>query len=44
MQPSNSKEIIITQDTVKRLVKDVKDIMKNPLTSQGIFRHLTMFR
>ena len=37
MQPSNSKEIIITQDTVKRLVKDVKDIMKNPLTSQGIF-------
>ena len=37
MQTSVSKEIIITQDTVKRLVKDVKEIMKNPLTSQGIF-------
>lgn len=37
MQISVSKEIIITQDTVKRLVKDVKEIMKNPLTNQGIF-------
>jgi ubiquitin-conjugating enzyme E2 Z len=35
----NNPPQIVTQDTIKRLVKDVKDIMKNPLTSQGIFYH-----
>jgi len=34
---NSNKPPIVTQDTIKRLVKDVKDIMKNPLTSQGIF-------
>jgi ubiquitin-conjugating enzyme E2 Z len=37
MQNSDSSEKVVTQDTVKRLVKDVKEVMKNPLTSQGIF-------
>jgi len=29
--------IIITKETIQRLLKDVKHIMKNPLTDQGIY-------
>jgi ubiquitin-conjugating enzyme E2 Z len=34
MEPSNN---IITKDTISRLVKDVKQIMKNPLIDNGIY-------
>lgn len=34
---TSTESVIVTQDTVKRIIKDVKEIMKNPLTSQGIF-------
>lgn len=30
-------EIVLSQSCVKRIVKDVKDIMKNPLIDQGIY-------
>ena len=33
----SSKNVVITQDTVKRLLKDVRHIMKNPLTDNGIY-------
>lgn len=33
----NSNQVIISQSCVKRIVKDVKDIMKNPLSNQGIY-------
>ena len=32
-----NKNIIITRDTQKRLVADIKRIIQEPLTSQGIF-------
>ena len=28
---------VITRDTVKRLAKDVSEIIKNPLTTNGIY-------
>lgn len=34
---SSDEKICLSQMTVKRLIKDVKEIMKNPLTSQGIY-------
>lgn len=33
----SSKNVVITQDTVKRLLKDVRHIMKNPLNDNGIY-------
>lgn len=32
-----AETVTLSQITVKRLIKDVKEIMKNPLTSQGIY-------
>lgn len=37
MAALNKDTPVITSDTIKRLVKDVKDIMKNPLTDNGIY-------
>jgi ubiquitin-conjugating enzyme E2 Z len=34
---NNNTSIIITKQTVTRLLKDVKEIMTNPLTSHGIY-------
>lgn len=34
---SSSKTEIITKDTISRLLRDVKNIMKNPLTDNGIY-------
>ena len=34
---SDSKNIIITKETIQRLIKDVKQIIKNPLTDNGIY-------
>ena len=33
----DSENIIITKETIKRLVKDIKEIKNNPLSSNGIF-------
>jgi ubiquitin-protein ligase len=30
-------EVVITKETISRLLKDVKDIIKNPLTNNGIY-------
>ena len=32
-----SKQSVITRDTIRRLAKDVSDIVKNPLTDNGIY-------
>ena len=37
MAALNKDTPIVTSDTIKRLAKDVKDIMKNPLTDNGIY-------
>ena len=34
---SDSKNIIITKETIQRLIKDVKQIIKNPLSDNGIY-------
>lgn len=34
---NENKTIIISKETIKRLANDVKQIMKNPLTEQGIY-------
>lgn len=34
---SSSKIITITKDTITRLLRDVKDVIKNPLTDNGIY-------
>uniref|UniRef100_A0A6C0JC05 Ubiquitin-conjugating enzyme E2 Z n=1 Tax=viral metagenome TaxID=1070528 RepID=A0A6C0JC05_9ZZZZ len=34
---SSGKKKIITKETIKRLVADIKDIRKNPLTDHGIY-------
>jgi ubiquitin-conjugating enzyme E2 Z len=34
-----SAQIILSKDTVKRLIKDVREIIKTPLTSHGIYYH-----
>lgn len=34
---SDKKNIVITKDTIRRLLKDVKDIMSHPLTDNGIY-------
>ena len=36
---SSSQQISLTKETVMRLVKDVKEIIKSPLTSHGIYYH-----
>src|SRR6056300_1204053 len=33
---NNNNNIIVSKETINRLVKDVKDIMKNPLTDHGV--------
>ena len=33
----NKTDIIISKETVKRLIKDVRDIVKHPLTENGIY-------
>jgi len=33
----NKTAVIITKETINRLIKDVKQIMKNPLTDNGIY-------
>ena len=33
----SNQNIFITKETIRRLVKDVKDIQKNPLTEHGIY-------
>jgi ubiquitin-protein ligase len=38
MDTSNPAEnIIVTKETINRLIKDIKQIMKNPLTDNGIY-------
>ncbi len=37
MAALNKDTPVVTKDTIKRLAKDVKDIMKNPLTDNGIY-------
>ena len=34
---SKSANVIIPQETIKRLIKDVRGIMKHPLNSDGIY-------
>ena len=34
---TNNNNIVLTKETIKRLANDVKQIMKNPLTEQGIY-------
>ena len=34
---SDTNNVIVSRETVKRLVKDIKDIKKNPLEDNGIF-------
>ena len=31
-----SFDVVLSKDTIKRLAKDVREIMKNPLTNNGI--------
>lgn len=33
----NKNDIIVTKETINRLIKDIKQIMKNPLTDNGIY-------
>lgn len=35
----NNTSVVISKETIKRLANDVKQIMKNPLTEQGIYYH-----
>jgi ubiquitin-conjugating enzyme E2 Z len=37
MSSSQSKNTIISKETIQRLLRDVRDIMKNPLTENGIY-------
>ncbi len=34
---SDNNDIVVSKDTIKRLIKDVKDIRKNPLEEDGIY-------
>ena len=34
---SSEKTTVLTKDTITRLLRDVKGIMKNPLTENGIY-------
>lgn len=34
---ADEKIIVVSSETTKRLIKDIKHIMKNPLTSEGIY-------
>ena len=34
-----NENVVITKETLSRLVHDVKDIIKNPLTDHGIYYH-----
>ena len=35
----NSNKLVITTETIKRLLRDVKDVIKNPLTDNNIYYH-----
>ena len=37
MSSSQSKSIVISKDTIQRLLRDVRDIIKNPLNDNGIY-------
>ena len=37
-----SAQIVLSKDTIKRLIKDVREIIKTPLTSHGIHYHHSM--
>ena len=37
MAQENTSDIIISKDTFRRLVKDVKELIVNPLVSHGIY-------
>lgn len=37
MSCSQSKNVIISKDTIQRLLRDVRDIIKNPLNDNGIY-------
>ena len=39
MSSSSSSSIVLKKDTITRLIKDVKEIIMNPLTSHGIYYH-----
>ena len=34
---SSEKTTVLTRDTISRLLRDVRNIMKNPLTENGIY-------
>jgi ubiquitin-conjugating enzyme E2 Z len=34
---SDKKNVVITKETIRRLLKDVKEMMTNPLTDNGIY-------
>ena len=34
---SSEKTTVLTKDTISRLLRDVRNIMKNPLTENGIY-------
>lgn len=36
---NNNNKIVLSKDTIKRLIKDVREIIKSPLTSHGIYYH-----
>lgn len=38
-QPQPQPQIVLSKDTIKRLIKDVREIIKTPLTSHGIHYH-----
>ena len=35
--PPENKPVVLTKETISRLLRDVKNIMKNPLTENGIY-------
>jgi ubiquitin-protein ligase len=38
-QEKQEQQVFISRETVKRLIKDVREIIKSPLTSHGIYYH-----
>lgn len=38
-EPQPQPQIVLSKDTIKRLIKDVREIIKTPLTSHGIHYH-----
>lgn len=37
MEKTNDNNVIITKETISRLIKDIREIMKHPLTDNGIY-------